>query len=87
MRSKIAAAAMAAVLLSTSTAALAQEPAWQVCFTPGQDCTGLLVGEIGCPISRRRAFAKRPPLMPMRRWMRQMESGIPADCNASCQDC
>src|SRR5579871_4683414 len=24
----------------------AAEPAWQVCFTPGQDCTGLIVSEI-----------------------------------------
>src|SRR6266436_2785823 len=24
----------------------AEQPAWQVCFTPGQDCTGLVVAEI-----------------------------------------
>ena len=25
----------------------AEQPAWQVCFTPGQDCTSLIVDEIG----------------------------------------
>jgi phosphatidylserine/phosphatidylglycerophosphate/cardiolipin synthase-like enzyme len=40
-------AAMAATLLAASTlGAQSQQPAWQVCFTPGQDCTGLVVGEI-----------------------------------------
>jgi|SRR5579871_2326173 len=37
-----------AVFLAASTPiARAQQPAWQVCFTPGQDCTGLIVAEIG----------------------------------------
>jgi phosphatidylserine/phosphatidylglycerophosphate/cardiolipin synthase-like enzyme len=34
-----------AALHSFAPPALAEPPAWQVCFTPGQDCTGL-VGEI-----------------------------------------
>src|SRR5260370_23673575 len=25
---------------------VAEQPTWQACFTPGQDCTGLIVGEI-----------------------------------------
>jgi phosphatidylserine/phosphatidylglycerophosphate/cardiolipin synthase-like enzyme len=46
------AAALAAALLSIAPPALAEQPAWQVCFTPGQDCTGLVVGEIaGAPRS------------------------------------
>jgi phosphatidylserine/phosphatidylglycerophosphate/cardiolipin synthase-like enzyme len=40
------AAALAAALLSIAPPALAEPPAWQVCFTPGQDCTGLVVAEI-----------------------------------------
>jgi phosphatidylserine/phosphatidylglycerophosphate/cardiolipin synthase-like enzyme len=40
------AATLAAALLSIAPAAQAQKPAYQVCFTPGQDCTGLVVDEI-----------------------------------------
>jgi phosphatidylserine/phosphatidylglycerophosphate/cardiolipin synthase-like enzyme len=42
----IVALACAAALLSFP--AMAREPSgWQVCFTPGQDCTGLIVTQIG----------------------------------------
>ena len=34
------------IALLLATPVLAQAPAWQVCFTPGQDCTGLIVSEI-----------------------------------------
>jgi phosphatidylserine/phosphatidylglycerophosphate/cardiolipin synthase-like enzyme len=27
-------------------AAHSDQPAWTACFTPGQDCTGVVVGEI-----------------------------------------
>src|SRR3954468_12331411 len=37
-------------------------------------------------VSRSSALVNRPPLMPMRRWMRQTASGMPASSNASCQD-
>lgn len=37
---------LAAFLATSTPIARAQQPAWQVCFTPGQDCTGLVVGEI-----------------------------------------
>jgi phosphatidylserine/phosphatidylglycerophosphate/cardiolipin synthase-like enzyme len=40
------AAALAAALLSIAPRALAEPPAWQVCFTPGKDCTGLVVEQI-----------------------------------------
>ncbi len=39
-------ALVAAFLVAAAPAALAVQPAWQVCFTPGQDCTGLVVAEI-----------------------------------------
>jgi phosphatidylserine/phosphatidylglycerophosphate/cardiolipin synthase-like enzyme len=45
-RSPLLAAARIAVALSTASPATAQPPAWQVCFTPGRDCTGLVVDEI-----------------------------------------
>jgi hypothetical protein len=32
--------------LSAAALAVAGGPDWQVCFTPGQDCTGLIVSEI-----------------------------------------
>lgn len=35
-----------------------------------------------CPVSRRRACTKSPPLMPMRRWMRHTESSMPAPLSA-----
>jgi len=38
---------LAAFLAASAPIARAEQPAWQVCFTPGQDCTGLIVGEIG----------------------------------------
>jgi phosphatidylserine/phosphatidylglycerophosphate/cardiolipin synthase-like enzyme len=42
----VVALACAATLLSLP--AIAREPSgWQVCFTPGQDCTGLIVTQIG----------------------------------------
>jgi phosphatidylserine/phosphatidylglycerophosphate/cardiolipin synthase-like enzyme len=39
---------VAVVLLvaSPGAPAIATEPAWQVCFTPGENCTGLIVAEI-----------------------------------------
>jgi phosphatidylserine/phosphatidylglycerophosphate/cardiolipin synthase-like enzyme len=38
---------LAALLLVLAVGEVsAEQPAWQVCFTPGQDCTGLIVGEI-----------------------------------------
>jgi phosphatidylserine/phosphatidylglycerophosphate/cardiolipin synthase-like enzyme len=42
----VTAAALAAALLSIASPALAEQPAWTVCFTPGQDCTGLVVDAI-----------------------------------------
>jgi phosphatidylserine/phosphatidylglycerophosphate/cardiolipin synthase-like enzyme len=47
MRSRILAAGLAAALMAFAPGVGAQAPAWQVCFTPGQDCTGLIVDEIG----------------------------------------
>src|SRR5271168_613977 len=38
---------LAAFLAASAPIARAQQPARQVCFTPGQDCTGLIVAEIG----------------------------------------
>jgi phosphatidylserine/phosphatidylglycerophosphate/cardiolipin synthase-like enzyme len=35
------------VVVTVSAHVRASEPAWQVCFTPGQDCTRLIVSEIG----------------------------------------
>jgi phosphatidylserine/phosphatidylglycerophosphate/cardiolipin synthase-like enzyme len=40
------AAAVIAALSICAPGARAEQPAWTVCFTPGQDCTGLLVSEI-----------------------------------------
>jgi len=40
------AALLAAFLADSAPGARAQQPAWQVCFTPGQDCTSLIAGEI-----------------------------------------
>ena len=39
------------IALLLATPVQAQAPAWQVCFTPGQDCTGLIVGEIAGALS------------------------------------
>ncbi len=36
----------AAFLAASAPSARAEQPTWQVCFTPGQDCTGLVVSEI-----------------------------------------
>ena len=40
------AALLAAFLAASAPCARADQPAWQVCFTPGQDCTALIVDEI-----------------------------------------
>jgi phosphatidylserine/phosphatidylglycerophosphate/cardiolipin synthase-like enzyme len=40
------AATLALALLSIAPPALAEPLTWQVCFTPGQDCTGLIFDEI-----------------------------------------
>jgi hypothetical protein len=40
------AAALLAAFLSIAPAGRADQSAWQVCFTPGQDCTGQVVDEI-----------------------------------------
>jgi phosphatidylserine/phosphatidylglycerophosphate/cardiolipin synthase-like enzyme len=39
-------ALVAAFLAAAAPPAHAEQPAWHVCFTPGQDCTGLVVAEI-----------------------------------------
>jgi phosphatidylserine/phosphatidylglycerophosphate/cardiolipin synthase-like enzyme len=37
---------VAAFLAAAAPPAHAEQPAWHACFTPGQDCTGLVVAEI-----------------------------------------
>jgi hypothetical protein len=37
------------------------------------------------PVSRWRALRKSPPLMPIRRWTRHTDRGIPHSVRASCQ--
>jgi len=37
---------LAAALLSASLSARPEQPAWTVCFTPGQDCTAVVVNQI-----------------------------------------
>jgi phosphoglycolate phosphatase-like HAD superfamily hydrolase len=39
----------------------------------------------GWPVSRSSAPTNRPPLMPMRRWMRHTDRSIPQSSSASCQ--
>jgi hypothetical protein len=40
---------------------------------------------ITSPVSRNSMLVKSPPLMPMRRWMRQTDRVIPSDSSASLQ--
>jgi phosphatidylserine/phosphatidylglycerophosphate/cardiolipin synthase-like enzyme len=47
MRKRSAVAAgLAAALLFAAPAGHAEQPAWTVCFTPGENCTGVVVDEI-----------------------------------------
>src|SRR5207253_8943607 len=42
--------------------------------------------ELSClPVSRNSALTNSPPLIPIRRWIRQTESSIPALPSTSCQ--
>jgi phosphatidylserine/phosphatidylglycerophosphate/cardiolipin synthase-like enzyme len=47
LRASPVAAALFAAVLAVMPAAHSDEPTWTVCFTPGQDCTGVIVNEIG----------------------------------------
>jgi phosphatidylserine/phosphatidylglycerophosphate/cardiolipin synthase-like enzyme len=46
MRNTPLSAALLAAMLCVAPSAHSDQPAWNVCFTPGQDCTGLIVSEI-----------------------------------------
>jgi phosphatidylserine/phosphatidylglycerophosphate/cardiolipin synthase-like enzyme len=46
MRSPLHAVLLIALTLLIAPVARAEQPVWQVCFTPGQDCTGIVVDEI-----------------------------------------
>jgi phosphatidylserine/phosphatidylglycerophosphate/cardiolipin synthase-like enzyme len=43
---------LAILLLAPAILSDAQQAAWQVCFTPGQDCTGMVVQEIAAAQQR-----------------------------------
>ena len=62
--------AFLALLLVASVPAAAGEPVWHVCFTPGQDCTGVVDREIGQArrsiLVQAYSFTSRPILSALR---------------------
>ena len=47
LRPSIAVLLTAAFLAASAPCAIAEQPAWTVCFSPGEGCTDLIVDEIG----------------------------------------